>query len=296
VNTKPKSLAMPKSLVFGASGQLGQCLRLVAGEKGVSGIEFLPEEEADILNTESLEKLFQQYQPQYIINCAAYTAVDKAEDETELARKINRDGVVNLSRLCQEYNTTFIHVSTDFVFEGNTPQPLTETDPAKPINVYGLTKLEGEQVIEETLDKYFIIRTSWLYSEFGNNFVKTMLRLGAERDVLKVIADQVGTPTYAVDLAECILRIITSGTKHFGIYHYSNEGVTSWYDFAKAIFDLGDLPVKVLPIRTSEYPTKATRPTFSVMDKTQIKDTLNIEIPYWRDSLETCIQKLKVES
>ena len=287
---------MSKALVFGASGQLGQCLQLVSGEKGIYGLVFPPEDKANILDLESLQELFEEFKPEYIINCAAYTAVDKAEDELELARKINKEGVVNLSKLCRQYSSTFIHVSTDFVFEGNTPHPLVESDPANPVNVYGLTKLEGEQVIAEQISNYFILRTSWLYSEYGNNFVKTMLRLGAEREELKVIADQIGTPTYAIDLADCILRIITSGTKEFGIYHYSNEGVTSWYDFAKGIFDIAGLPVKVLPIRTFEYPTKATRPAFSVMDKSKIKKALNMEIPYWRDSLETCIEKLKVES
>ena len=170
---------------------------------------------------------------------------------------------------------------------------MIETDPAEPISVYGLTKLEGEQDIIRIIDEYFILRTSWLYSEFGNNFVKTMLKLGAERDVLKIIADQVGTPTYGIDLAGCVLDIITSGSKEYGIYHYSNEGVTSWYDFAKGIFDLSGTDVKVLPIRTSEYPTKATRPAYSVMDKTKIKTTFGMEIPYWRDSLAVCIERLK---
>jgi dTDP-4-dehydrorhamnose reductase len=185
-----------------------------------------------------------------------------------------------------------VHVSTDFVFEGNTPYPLTETDAANPINVYGLTKLEGEHAITEILPEYYILRTSWLYSEYGNNFVKTMLRLGAERDELKIIADQIGTPTYAIDLAECILAIIAADNKQYGIYHYSNEGVTSWYDFAQAIFDISNTQVKVYPIRTAEYPTPAIRPTYSVMDKAKVKSTFNIEIPYWRHSLETCIKRL----
>ena len=286
---------MSKTIVFGASGQLGQCLDLVSKQKGISGLEFPAESEANILDVTSLEKLFEKHSPKYIINCAAYTAVDKAEDEVELARKINRDGVEILSGLCKKYNTTFIHISTDFVFEGNTARLLSEDDQAKPINVYGLTKLEGEQVLSATLDNYFILRTSWLYSEFGNNFVKTMLRLGSERDELKVIADQIGTPTYAIDLASCILQIISSESKEYGIYHYSNEGVTSWYDFAKAVFDLSKTKVKLLPIRTSEYLTKAQRPAFSVMDKTKIKNALEIEIPYWRDSLEVCIRKLAIK-
>ncbi|WP_158995441.1 dTDP-4-dehydrorhamnose reductase [Mucilaginibacter sp. L196] len=280
-------------IVFGAAGQLGQCLKKVAEEKGISNIHFLPENEANILDTAAIDKTFAQYKPAYAINCAAYTAVDKAEDELDLARKINKTGAENLAIACKAHNAALVHISTDFVFKGNTPDPLVEEDAAEPISVYGLTKLEGEQDIVRILPEHFIIRTSWLYSEFGNNFVKTMLKYGAERDLLKIIADQVGTPTYGIDLAACVLDIISSGKAEYGIYHYSNEGVTSWYDFAKGIFDLSATEVKVLPIRTSEYPTKATRPAYSVMDKTKIKHTFNIEIPYWRDSLAVCIQRLQ---
>ncbi len=280
-------------IVFGAAGQLGQCLKKVAEEKGISNIHFLPENEANILDTAAIDKTFAHYNPAYAINCAAYTAVDKAEDELDLARKINKTGAENLAIACKVHGAALVHISTDFVFKGNSPDPLVEEDIAEPISVYGLTKLEGEQDIVRILPEHFIIRTSWLYSEFGNNFVKTMLKLGAERDLLKIIADQVGTPTYGIDLAACVLDIISSGKAEYGIYHYSNEGVTSWYDFAKGIFDLSETEVKVLPIRTSEYPTKATRPAYSVMDKTKIKHTFGIEIPYWRDSLAVCIQRLK---
>ena len=197
-----------------------------------------------------------------------------------------------MALVCKDYGTVMIHVSTDFVFEGNHPNLLVETDIAEPINIYGITKLEGEQDIAEILSQHFIIRTSWLYSEYGNNFVKTMLKLGAERDELKIISDQIGTPTYAIDLAHCILKIVSSTSQEYGIYHYSNEGVCSWYDFAQAIFDISATAVKVLPIRTYEYPTKATRPLFSVMDKSKIKKTFSLEIPYWRDSLIKCIEKL----
>lgn len=284
---------MNKIVVFGASGQLGNCLKKVAEEKGISEIYFPPESEANILDKNALKSVFEQYKPAFAINCAAYTAVDKAEDELDLARKINKTGAENLAEACKAYNTKFIHISTDFVFKGDKAHPLVENDIAEPISVYGLTKLEGEQDIARLMDEYFIIRTSWLYSEFGNNFVKTMLKLGAERDLLKIIADQVGTPTYGIDLAACVLDIIISGSKAYGIYHYSNEGVTSWYDFAKGIFDLSATEIKVLPIRTDEYPTKATRPAYSVMDKSKIKTTFGIEIPYWRDSLAVCIERLK---
>jgi dTDP-4-dehydrorhamnose reductase len=185
-----------------------------------------------------------------------------------------------------------IHISTDFVFAGNSVNLLKETDAADPVNVYGLTKLEGEKAVAAALPAHFIIRTSWLYSEYGNNFVKTMLKLGAERDELSIIADQIGTPTYAIDLAKAILAVIKSGKAVYGIYHYSNEGVTSWYDFAHGIFDLSDTDVRLFPIPTSKYPTRAVRPKFSVMDKTKIKETFGLEIPYWRDSLTECVNQL----
>jgi len=283
---------MNKIIVFGASGQLGQCLKRVADKQQLSDIYFPVEGEANILDEAGLETLFAKHNPQYCINCAAYTAVDKAEEDMHTARKVNAEGAANLARLCKINGVTLIHVSTDFVFEGNTPYLLTEADAANPINVYGLTKLEGEHAIAGILPEHYTIRTSWLYSEYGNNFVKTMLRLGAERDELKIIADQIGTPTYAIDLAECILTIIAADNKQYGIYHYSNEGVTSWYDFAQAIFDISNTQVKVYPIRTAEYPTPAIRPTFSVMDKAKVKSTFNIQIPYWRHSLETCIKRL----
>ena len=285
-------MGMNNVLVFGASGQLGSCLLRIAKEKNINNVFFPEESSANILDNDGIETLFAQYEPTYCINCAAYTAVDKAEDDVSLARKINKDGAANLAAICKKYGAILIHVSTDFVFEGNNPHLLTENDVAKPVNIYGLTKLEGEQAITDTIDKYYILRTSWLYSEYGNNFVKTMQKLGSERDELKVIADQVGTPTYGVDLAETIFHIIISGKQEYGIYHYSNEGVASWYDFAKAIFELSEINVDLLPIKTSDYVTRATRPAFSVMDKTKIKSTFGLEIPYWRDSLAKCINVL----
>ncbi|MBC8084184.1 MAG: dTDP-4-dehydrorhamnose reductase [Hymenobacter sp.] len=283
---------MGTTLIFGGTGQLGQCLQHVARERKLTDLVFLPEEQADILDAVVLRAVFAQYQPAYCINCAAYTAVDKAEEEVDVARRVNRDGVENLARLCGAFGTTLLHVSTDFVFAGTGNQPLTETDEAAPISVYGRTKLEGELVIPAHTSRYFILRTGWLYSEYANNFVKTMLRLGKERDELRVIWDQAGTPTYAIDLAGCLLHIIGSGRQEFGLYHYSNEGVTSWYDFATAIFELSNTPVRTLPIRTAEYPTKATRPAYSVMDKTKVKTTLQIDIPHWRDSLRVCLSRL----
>jgi len=284
---------MVNVIVFGASGQLGQCFKKVVEDEGDTSVYFPNEGEANILDTVALKNIFEAYKPAYCINCAAYTAVDKAEDDAEMALKINKTGVENLARLCEEYGSTLIHISTDFVFKGNEPTPRTETDAANPISVYGQTKLDGEKVIENLLERYFIIRTGWLYSEYANNFVKTMLKLGEERDELKVIADQVGTPTYAIDLATCIMQIINSKSTAYGLYHYSNEGITSWYDFARAIFDIAGTKVKVIPIKTSEYVTRATRPAYSVMDKSKIKSEFGIEIPYWRDSLISCINKLQ---
>jgi len=283
---------MGSILVFGASGQLGQCLQHVAKERNTAELVFLPEAEANILDLEALQTVFARYQPAYCVNCAAYTAVDKAEEEVEIARRVNNDGAANLARLCNEYGTTLIHISTDFVFAGTGNQPLRETDETAPISVYGLTKLEGEQVIPAHTSRFFILRTSWLYSEYANNFVKTMLKLGRERDELRVIWDQLGTPTYAIDLAGCILTIIKSQSQQFGIYHYSNEGVTSWYDFATAIFELSNTTMRTIPIRTAEYPTKATRPAYSVMDKTKAKTELQLTIPHWRDSLKECLSRL----
>ena len=282
-----------KILVFGGLGQLGQCLKKVANSREIGGLVYLDEKEGNILDINLLSDLFAKHQPKYIINCAAYTAVDKAEDEIDLARLINKTGVENVAKVCKEYNSILIHISTDFVFEGNTAKALNEEDTTAPISIYGLTKLEGELAVAVATENYFTIRTSWLYSEFANNFVKTMLRLGSERQELGIIVDQVGSPTYAIDLAGCVLDIIQSKSTAYGLYHYSNEGVTSWFDFAKAIFELASYSVKIKPIKTIEYPTKAARPFFSVMDKSKIKNTLAIEIPYWRDSLVNCITEIK---
>ena len=286
---------MSKILVIGAGGQLGQCLKVVAERRGITEIVFPAEQDANILNESGLNDLLAAEQPAFVINCAAYTAVDKAEDEVELAKAINETGAGYLASACLANGTALVHVSTDFVFEGNEVKLLKEDDQAEPINVYGVTKLDGEKAVVSTLPAHFIIRTSWLYSEYANNFVKTMLKLGAERDELNIIADQVGTPTYAIDLANAIFDIINSSSAAYGVYHYSNEGVTSWFDFAKAIFDISATTVKVNPIPGSAYPTKATRPAFSVMDKSKIKNTFNIEIPYWRDSLVECIKQIKIQ-
>jgi dTDP-4-dehydrorhamnose reductase len=281
-----------KIVVLGASGQLGSCLKKTSAERNLTDISFPSEEQANILDKDLLDKLLSAEKPQYVINCAAYTAVDKAEDDVDTCRKVNRDGAAYIAEVCKKHQAALIHISTDFVFKGDVPKLLSETDPAEPENIYGLTKLEGEAAIAEILPEHYTIRTSWLYSEFGNNFVKTMLRLGRERDQLGVIVDQVGSPTYAIDLANVILDIVESGNKAYGIYHYSNEGVTSWYDFAKAVFDISNAQVILNPVKTSEYVTKAVRPAYSVMDKTKIKNTFPIQIPHWRDSLHVCLEKI----
>lgn len=284
---------MDNIVVFGASGQLGQCIKNVATLKGMTNVVFPAESDANILNTEGLNKVFNQFKPAYVINCAAYTAVDKAEDDIEAAERVNKTGAANLAVLCNEHHAVLIHISTDFVFKGDIARPLTEEGKADAISVYGRTKLEGEIAVADVLKEHFIIRTGWLYSEYANNFVKTMLKLGSERDELKIIADQVGTPTYAIDLASFILLIIGQQSKAYGTYHYSNEGVASWFDFARAIFDISGTKVKAIPVRTDEYVTRAVRPAYSVMDKSKAKKTFNLEIPYWRDSLINCIGKLQ---
>lgn len=282
-----------KTLVLGASGQLGQCLKAVASKRNINTLDFPDESAGNILDVEKLRLLFAEKKPAFVINCAAYTAVDKAEDEIELCRLVNKQGALNVAIVCKEFGVTLVHVSTDFVFKGDVLELLKEDDFAEPVSIYGLTKLEGEKDIISQLSTHYIIRTSWLYSEFANNFVKTMLKLGADREELNIIADQIGSPTYAIDLAGTILDMINSGKKEYGIYHYSNEGSISWFDFAKSIFDISDTKVKVNPIPTSAYPTKAMRPKFSVMDKTKIKEVFGATIPYWRDSLKDCIEKLR---
>lgn len=280
-------------IIAGGGGQLGQCLKqAVSGVASELNFLFLSRSELDCMNEEQVESVFEQFEPGYFINCAAYTAVDQAEEDFDTAFQVNEFAVKTMAEYCLEYSTTLIHISTDFVFDGSSSIPLTETLPASPVNVYGLSKLKGEQEIQQLMEQYYIIRTSWLYSEKANNFVKTMLKLAQSRSELTVIYDQVGTPTYAMDLAEVILKIIQDDPRAYGLYHYSNEGVASWYDFAKAIFEFAEVDMKVLPVASSAFITKAKRPHYSVLDKTKIKQVLGIEIPYWRDSLNRCIQNI----
>ena len=285
-----------KILVIGAAGQLGQSIRKVGATQNSHEIFFADRNTANILEYDGLDTLFKSFMPQFVVNCSAYTAVDKAESDIEACRKLNVEGPENLAKLCNTHGAVLVHVSTDFVFAGQVPEPLAETAATNPINVYGQTKLEGEEAVANYLPAHYIIRTSWLYSEFANNFVKTMRRLAIGRTALSVISDQVGTPTYAVDLAEAIFDIINSQKAAYGLYHFSNEGLSSWYDFAVAIFELSKTPIQVNPIMTSEYPTAAMRPKFSVMNKGKIKQTFGIKIPYWRESLARCIDNLNQES
>lgn len=278
-------------LVTGGNGQLGSCIKFIEDEH--INVIFTDHHELDICDLTQVNLFFQSHNSiDYCINCAAYTAVDLAESDKERAYQINELGAKNLALACKSNHTTLIHISTDFVFDGEKTGTYTELDETNPISVYGGSKLKGEIAIKQILENYFIIRTSWLYSEFGSNFLKTMLKLAEDRTVLNVIADQIGSPTYAPDLAFVIHKIIKTESVDYGLYHFSNEGVASWYDFAKAIFRIKNSEIRVNAINTTAYPTPAKRPKFSVMDKSKIKNTLKLEIPYWADSLKTCMDKL----
>lgn len=285
---------MPSILVTGANGQLGSELRVLSHMYPQYTFIFTDRNTLDLSNLCKMEDFFDHQTFDAIINCAAYTAVDKAESERELADTINHRFVSMLAKMAKRANSTLIHISTDYVFDGKNHRPYIETDPTDPQGVYGQTKCNGEKAILNVAPaNTIIIRTSWVYSSFGNNFVKTMLRLGKERESLGVIFDQIGTPTYARDLAQAILEIlpnIQNSTPN--IYHYSNEGAASWYDFAKAIFELSGTQCSVNPITTDQYPTPATRPHYSLLNKAKIKQEFNLSIPYWKDSLKQCLHEL----
>lgn len=276
-------------LVAGSNGQLGNEIRVASKLFPVFNYFFTDVAELDICNKLALEVFVKQNGIHAIVNCAAYTAVDKAEDDIELCYRINRDAVRNIAEVAALCNLKVIHVSTDYVFDGTSHVPLTEEMPTAALGVYGKSKLEGENELLSICSTAVVVRTSWLYSSFGANFVKTMIKLGAERDTLNVIFDQVGTPTYAADLAQAILQILQSEQFVSGIYHYSNEGVCSWYDFTKKIHKLAGVSCQVKPIETKDYPTRTPRPHYSVLNKSKIKAVYGIEIPYWEDSLEKCI-------
>lgn len=279
-------------LVTGANGQLGVALRKISDD--IEGVKFYftDIDVLDICDKQQVEAFVRSHDIRAIINCAAYTAVDKAEDDAELCMRINRDAVRNIAEVAVSAGAKVIHVSTDYVFDGKGDRPYREDDVTCPESVYGMTKLAGEQALQAVCDDAVIIRTAWLYSETGNNFVKTMLRLGTERETLGVVADQKGTPTYAGDLAEAIMTVLMAGKFVSGIYHYSNEGVCSWYDFTHKIFALAGITCEVKPLTTAEYPTRAKRPAYSVLDKTKIKEIYSIQIPKWEESLNKCLQNI----
>jgi len=283
-----------KVLVTGANGQLGSTIKeLYSTNHANIQFTFTTKAELDILNKKEIEKFFSKNNFDYCINCTAFTNVEQAEKTPETAFKINAEGVKYLAQICKVTNTVLIHISTDYVFDGSKNEPYSELDIPNPINEYGKSKLLGEQHIQNTLEEHFIIRTSWLYSEYGTNFMKTMLRLSEGRDELNVICDQTGTPTYAKDLAEIILEIINRNNKQYGIYHYSNLGDTNWYDFAKTIFEFLGIKIKLNPIKSEVYPTLAKRSKYSVLDKSKIKKKFGVEIPFWKDSLQKVISNIK---
>lgn len=285
---------MSNILVTGVNGQLGQEIKALSSDYKNYSFVFANRATLDIRDFNAVELFAQQHNISAIINCAAYTAVDQAEDDVITADLINHQSVTNLGRIAKKFNLKLVHISTDYVFSGTAFLPYSVNENTSPKSVYGKTKLEGEQsLIDLELTNTIIIRTAWVYSEFGSNFVKTMLRLGQEREQLGIIYDQIGSPTYARDLAKAILDVLPNiATKTVEIYHYTNEGVCSWYDFAKAIFDIKDISCNVSAIPSSAYPTKATRPHYSVLDKEKIKKEFDLEIPYWKDSLRICLEKL----
>ena len=279
-------------LITGCNGQLGNEIQLLQAQYAQHTWLNTDVNELDITDKAAIERFVEANEIDGIVNCAAYTAVDKAESDPQLARKLNADAPAFLAEAVAKRGGWMVQVSTDYVFNGTKHTPYVETDEPCPNSIYGQTKLEGEQAVSKLCPNTMIIRTAWLYSEFGNNFVKTMIRLGREREQLGVIFDQVGTPTYAHDLAMVIMTAIDKGIKP-GVYHFSNEGVTSWYDFTKSIHRLAGINTcQVSPLHTAEYPTPACRPAYSVLDKTKIKAAYGIEIPHWEESLAKCIAKL----
>ncbi len=283
-------------LVTGAHGQLGFELQYWHGSFPASTFVFTDKDKLDITNKDAVSAFFEKEQFTHCVNCAAYTAVDRAEEDSELCRLINTTAVEYLVDSCRVNGVKFIHISTDYVYHSDQNIPFIETDPTSPKGVYAATKLAGDQIALSQYDQSIVIRTSWVYSSHGANFVKTMLRLGSERAKLSVIFDQIGSPTYARDLALAITQIIHSDNWKPGLYHYSNEGVCSWFDFAKAIFELSGIQCKVLPIETKDYPTPASRPPFSLLNKSKIRQSYNLDIPYWRDSLIECLAAIDTSS
>jgi dTDP-4-dehydrorhamnose reductase len=283
-----------KIIVTGSNGQLGNELRLLAPDYPDFNFIFTDVAELDITRETDVDLFVKTEHPSVIINCAAYTAVDKAETEPHAAFLINTTAVGILARVASQYNALLVHLSTDYVFDGTAFMPYRENDRTNPVSVYAKSKNGGELQVQSFSKNALVIRTSWLYSEFGNNFVKTMMKLGKERGRLNVVCDQVGTPTYARDLAKALLAILHSGQEIKGVdfFHYANEGAASWYDFAKAIIGFSGINCIINPIETKDYPTPASRPCYSIFNKTKIKQRFGLEIPFWQDSLRECVAKI----
>lgn len=282
---------MKKVLVTGSTGQLGSELNELSLSIPHLYFIFFNREEFPINDITACRRIFAAHDPQYVINCAAYTAVDKAEEEREIANEVNGKAVGNLAALCTEYGARFLHISTDYVFNAKQRKPLTETDQVEPVNSYGASKLLGERLAFEKNADCIIIRTSWVYSSYGKNFVKTMIRIMRERESIEVVNDQTGSPTYAADLAQMIVKIV-SGEWKPGIYHFSNSGNISWFEFADSIREMAGIDCRVNPISTQQYPTPAKRPEYSVLDTGKIKQAYHAEIKPWKESLRTCIDKI----
>lgn len=287
-------MSQPVILVTGSNGQLGNELQELASVYPAYRFVFASREDLKLHHFGLVENFFVGLQPQYCINCAAYTAVDKAESEQDMAMLVNGEAVGNLAAVCKKFHTKLIHISTDYVFDGESETPYQPDDATGPISIYGISKLKGEELCLQENPDAIIIRTAWVYSEFGNNFVKTMMRLMKERPEIKVVNDQIGAPTYAADLAKACLDIIASGKWQAGIYHYSNSGKISWYDFAEAIKEMIGSKCIVHPIPTTDYPTPAKRPKFSLLDTSKIKEVFDVNIPEWRRSLQLCVRRLLV--
>lgn len=289
-------MSKPTILITGSNGQLGKEFQALAGDYTQYRFLFTSREELSLEDEHSIVNYFNNHSIDFCVNCAAYTAVDKAETDYEKAYQVNAAGVRRLAEQCELHHTKLIHISTDYVFNGQSPSPYKEDDFTEPVNKYGSSKLEGERFCRHENPSSIIIRTAWVYSEFGNNFVKTMLRLMKERESINVVNDQVGAPTYAADLANAVMSIIAHHEWHAGIYHYSNRGKISWYDFAVAIKGAAGLSCAVNPIPSSSYPTPAKRPSFSLLDCSKIQSNYGIKIPDWKESLHICLNQLKLHA
>jgi dTDP-4-dehydrorhamnose reductase len=292
-------MSQPVIIVTGANGQVGQELQVLSASYPAFTFVFTDADNMPINDEAAIENVFAAHRPAYCINCAAYTAVDKAETEQELAFSVNADGARMLAAACKNYNTLFIHISTDYVFDGQSPAPYNEEAPTDPVNQYGASKLKGEQLTRDVNPDAIIIRTAWVYSSFGKNFVKTMMKLMQDRPAISVVNDQVGAPTYAADLAACMMQIVAgtqASTANWrpGMYHYSNQGRISWFDFAVAIKELTGSACTVNPIPSEQFPTPAKRPSFSLLDTSKVRQTFHCTIPDWKDSLQKCIDLLVI--